>query len=119
MSTLVDFIHPNFMTKDYGYYTYYCEDLIDYGDKKILVLGRVDSQERGSLFIPGFLKQYNIGKTDFDEIVSKVLPIPTIMRKDIEFFLRNEGYGTSEDMYFLNNEVEVVGSSLKTPAAIA
>ncbi len=109
MSTLVDFIHPKFGDNEdeFSAYSYFSENLIDYGDKQILIMGRVNKGGENSLFIPGFLKKYHIGKTKNGEDISQILPIPTAVRLDVGFFLRSDGgYGKDEIMYFLNNEVE-------------
>ncbi|MEK6760828.1 MAG: hypothetical protein AABX93_02805 [Nanoarchaeota archaeon] len=106
---LIDFTHP----LAYDNNVNYCgENWHDYGERKLLVLGRENRNKELELFILGFVEKYDIGRDDLGRIISLVEPIPSARRKEIELFLRYDcKLGVTENMIFLNDEVEPKGYS--------
>jgi len=105
----MEYIHP--LTEKDGA-NYFGEDLFDYEDKKILVFLRENRNKKIEILVPGFVEKYDI-ENNLGRRVSIVEPIPSAKRKEIEYFLRGDGgnYGTDEDMFFVNVEVEPKGAS--------
>ena len=110
MSELEDYVHPRAKEDDMNYFG---EDVHDYVGRKILVLLRENRKKEIEILVPGFIEKYKYKTDKMKRQISRIEPVPSARRKEIEYFLRGDGgnYGVDEGMVFLNNEVEPKGYS--------
>lgn len=102
----IDFQHPLPLENKKNYLG---EDLYDYYGRNLLVLLRENSKKEKEIYVPGFIEEYNY-KIENGMRFSKIGPVPSAKRKDVEYFIRSDcKYGTTEEMFFLNVEVEPKG----------